>query len=109
MCILRSLFGSFGFEIAGRAFAMRLHHFLLICYLGLQLRFLIGLEVGLTGEIRAVNRASQRVTEAARLGFTKCIMPWHNLRGLDLPEGLDINVIGVRTIRDAVGALLPQG
>ena len=62
-------------------------------------------EIGLTGEIRAVNRASQRVTEAARLGFTKCIMPYHNLKGLTIPEDLDISVIGVRTIRDAVAAL----
>ena len=62
-------------------------------------------EIGLTGEIRAVNRASQRVSEAARLGFTKCIMPYHNINGINLPEGVSMEIIGVRTIPDAVAAL----
>ena len=63
-------------------------------------------EVGLTGEIRSVSHAALRVTEAARLGFTKCILPYHNLKNLTLPEDAQINVIGVRTIRDAVAALV---
>ena len=62
-------------------------------------------EVGLTGEIRSVNHASMRVTEAARLGFKRCIMPYHNLKTLNLPKGCEIEVIAVRTIRDAVDAL----
>lgn len=62
-------------------------------------------EIGLTGEIRAVNHAALRVTEAARLGFHKCILPYHNLKGLVLPGDTDIELIGVRTIRDAVNAL----
>ena len=62
-------------------------------------------EVGLTGEIRSVNRAALRVSEAARLGFRRCILPAHNLRGLTLPEDCEIELIGVRTIRDAVAAL----
>lgn len=62
-------------------------------------------EVGLTGEIRSVNHASLRVTEAARLGFRRCIMPYHNLKALNLPKDCDIEVIAVRTIRDAVDAL----
>ena len=63
-------------------------------------------EVGLTGEIRSVSHAALRVAEAARLGFTKCILPYHNLKNLTLPEDAQINVIGVRTIRDAVAALV---
>ena len=63
-------------------------------------------EVGLTGEIRAVNHAALRVTEAARLGFTKCILPYHNLKNLTIPDDAKINIIGVRTIRDAVAALV---
>ena len=63
-------------------------------------------EVGLTGEIRSVSHAALRVAEAARLGFTKCILPYHNLKNLTLPEDTQINVIGVRTIRDAVAALV---
>ncbi len=62
-------------------------------------------EVGLTGEIRAVSHAALRVTEAARLGFTRCILPYHNLKNLNLPEDAEIQVTGVRTIRDAVAAL----
>ena len=63
-------------------------------------------EIGLTGEIRAVNHASQRVTEAARLGFKKCIIPYHNLKGLTIPSDTDVEVVGVHTIRDAVNVLL---
>lgn len=63
-------------------------------------------EIGLTGEIRAVNHAAQRVTESARLGFKKCIIPYHNLKGLIIPSDTDIEIIGVRTIRDAVNVLL---
>lgn len=62
-------------------------------------------EIGLTGEIRAVNHASLRVTEAARLGFRKCILPYHNLKGIVIPPDTDIKLIGVHTIRDAVNAL----
>ncbi len=62
-------------------------------------------EVGLTGEIRSVNRAAMRVSEAARLGFRKCILPYHNLKGLVMPSDSEIEIIGVRSIRDAVAAL----
>ena len=62
-------------------------------------------EVGLTGEIRSVNHASMRVSEAARLGFSRCILPYHNLKSLSLPEDCGIEIVGVRTIRDAVSAL----
>ncbi len=62
-------------------------------------------EVGLTGEIRAVNHASLRVNEAARLGFRKCILPYHNLRNVTLPADSDMELIGVRNIREAVAVL----
>ena len=62
-------------------------------------------EVGLTGEIRSVNHAALRVTEAARLGFRRCIIPYHNIKGLKLPEDCKPEIIGVRNIRDAVSAL----
>lgn len=65
-------------------------------------------EIGLTGEIRAVNHAVQRVNEAARLGFDRCILPYHNVKGLALPDDLKIEIIGVRTIRDAVGVLTKE-
>ena len=62
-------------------------------------------EVGLTGEIRAVNHAAMRAAEASRLGFTRCILPYHNLKGIKLPPDCTIELIGVKTIRDAVSAL----
>lgn len=57
-------------------------------------------EVGLTGEVRAVNMAEQRILEAAKLGFSTCIVPKVNLKGLKLRE--DIAVIGVDSVRDVM-------
>ena len=62
-------------------------------------------EVGLTGEIRSVSHAALRVTEAARLGFRQCILPYHNLKGLTLPKDCKIEIVAVRNIREAVAAL----
>ena len=50
---------------------------------------LIG-EVGLTGELRAVVQLKKRLTELSKLGFTKCIVPYSNKKGLNIPEGLDV-------------------
>ncbi len=57
-------------------------------------------EVGLAGEVRAVSQAQQRVQEAARLGFTKCILPHACLKGLQKVDGVEI--YGVKTLRQAV-------
>jgi DNA repair protein RadA/Sms len=40
-------------------------------------------EVGLSGEIRAVNRAEQRIQEADRLGFTEIFISKYNAKGID--------------------------
>ncbi len=57
-------------------------------------------EIGLAGEIRAVNSAKARVAEAARLGFKRCILPYNNLKNLGEPiDGIE--VIGVKNIRQA--------
>ncbi|MDO4799610.1 MAG: DNA repair protein RadA [Bacillota bacterium] len=53
-------------------------------------------EVGLTGEIRAVSHVQQRINEAARMGFTKAIVPHGNLEGLQKPDGF--SVVGLRHI-----------
>ena len=53
-------------------------------------------EIGLTGEIRRVNRIEQRINEAAKLGFTKVYAPKNSLNGLKVPD--NIQVIGVTTI-----------
>lgn len=57
------------------------------CYIG---------EIGLTGEIRRVNRIEQRINEAAKLGFTKIYVPQNALAGLTTPQGIE--VIGVTTV-----------
>lgn len=60
-------------------------------------------EVGLTGELRAVNGASQRIWEAYRLGFHTCIMPVQEI-GESIPQ--EMNVVRVKTIADAIRAVL---
>ena len=57
-------------------------------------------EVGLTGEIRCVSSIGQRLTEVARLGFNKCIMPKSGTERLEIPEGL--TVYRVRNLREAI-------
>jgi DNA repair protein RadA/Sms len=57
-------------------------------------------EVGLTGEIRAVNMADQRVVEAAKMGFETCILPQANKGKLKTPEG--IKLVGVKNIGEVL-------
>ncbi len=57
-------------------------------------------EVGLSGEVRAVNMPEQRVAEAGKLGFKTCIMPEVSMKGLGHVKG--IKVIGVKNIREAI-------
>lgn len=59
-------------------------------------------EIGLAGEIRAVSQAQMRINEAVRLGFTKIIMPYHNLKGVNCN---DAELIGVKNIRQAFEAI----
>ncbi|MGN0537302.1 MAG: DNA repair protein RadA [Acutalibacteraceae bacterium] len=61
-------------------------------------------EIGLAGEIRSVSHADARVAEAARLGFHRCVLPYHNLGSItSAPQ--DMELVGVRTIRQAFEAL----
>ena len=57
-------------------------------------------EVGLTGEIRNVSNLSQRLSEVARLGFKKCIIPKNAPEKLEISAGL--TVYRVRNIREAI-------
>lgn len=61
-------------------------------------------EVGLTGEVRAVSQASQRVSEAMKIGFEKIIMPKANLPIQDVDTS-GVNIIGVSNIREALQAV----
>ncbi|HHV10519.1 MAG TPA: DNA repair protein RadA [Clostridiales bacterium] len=59
-------------------------------------------EVGLTGEIRAVNLAEHRVAEAAKMGFEVCILPQANKEHIKAPG---IKLIGVRSIQEVMSLL----
>lgn len=62
-------------------------------------------EIGLAGEIRAVSCCEQRVAEAYRLGFEKCIIPFNNYKSLSKDLKINADIIPVRTIREAFSAL----
>ena len=57
-------------------------------------------EVGLSGEVRAISQVQQRITEAAKMGFTRCIIPYANMEKLGKTG--DIKVIGVRNIGEVM-------
>ena len=57
-------------------------------------------EVGLSGEVRAVSFAEQRIQEAAKLGFKKAVVPKVCLEGLKVPAS--IKVIGVSNLSEAI-------
>ncbi len=57
-------------------------------------------EVGLSGEVRAVSMAQQRLSEARKLGFSTCILPKVSVKGLADTEG--IRVVGVGNISEAI-------
>lgn len=60
-------------------------------------------EVGLSGEVRAVSQARQRVAEAQKLGFTTCVVPQVSLE--DCRKDSRIRLIGVSNVQDAIDAL----
>ena len=57
-------------------------------------------EIGLSGEVRAVSMAKQRVMEAKKLGFTTCILPEVCLK--DVGQVEDMRLIGVASVMDAM-------
>ena len=61
-------------------------------------------EVGLSGELRSVPRAQARINEAARLGFTKCILPKASIKQItSCPASLEL--IGVRSLGQAISVI----
>ena len=66
-------------------------------------RMIVFGEVGLSGEVRAVNMPEQRVAEAKKLGFETCVVPEVSL---DMVKGIKgIKIIGVKTINDAMNLI----
>ena len=57
-------------------------------------------EVGLSGEIRPVNRIEQRISEASKLGFRRMIIPANNIKGEELRK-FAIEVVPVRRVEEA--------
>lgn len=57
-------------------------------------------EIGLGGELRNISHAEQRLSEAQRMGFEKCILPAQSLKGIDISK-YSMKIVGVRSIRQA--------
>lgn len=62
-------------------------------------------EVGLTGEIRGVSFVEQRLAEAIKMGFTRCIIPKTNEEALGKAFQNKIGVVGVSSVRDVIAVL----
>lgn len=60
-------------------------------------------EVGLSGEIRGVSMAKQRIQEAKKLGFRKCIMPKVSIEGVGRVDGIVLT--GVSGVKEAIALL----
>lgn len=60
-------------------------------------------EVGLSGEVRAVSMAEQRVQEAKKLGFTTCVLPKSNAEALK--GNYDLEIIGVANVHEAIALI----
>lgn len=58
-------------------------------------------EIGLSGEIRPVNRIEQRIMEAEKLGFSRIIIPFNNLKGFNASPKSRIEIVQVRKVEEA--------
>lgn len=63
-------------------------------------------EIGLTGEIRRVNQINERVKEAQKLGFKRIFVPKNNQ--IKLSDKVDVEIVPVATIRQAVRLIFPK-
>ena len=61
-------------------------------------------EVGLSGEVRGVSHVEQRLKEAEKLGFNKCILPRINVERIKAP-GRSLSLVGVTSIENAIEAI----
>jgi len=61
-------------------------------------------EVGLSGEIRPINRIEQRILEAEKLGFEKMIIPDFNLKSINIKK-LNIQLVQVKKVEEAFRVL----
>ena len=61
-------------------------------------------EIGLAGELRSVSHIEARVSEAFRLGFTRCVLPYHSVKNMDRKRFEGMELLGVRNVREAFEA-----
>ena len=66
-------------------------------------------EGGLGGELRSVPHVLERLTEAAKLGFTKAMVPANALRGRAAPAGMDVKAVGSLSEALRAAGLSPGG
>lgn len=64
-------------------------------------------EVGLGGEVRSVTRMESRIKEAVQMGFTRCVLPKRNIKGISSEYKDKISLIGIDFVEEAIDALLP--
>ncbi|MBQ8760082.1 MAG: DNA repair protein RadA [Bacteroidales bacterium] len=67
-------------------------------------RYAFAAEVGLSGEIRSVNRVEARIAEADKLGMEKIFISKYNCRGLDTSK-YNVEVVPLATIGDLIRSL----
>ncbi len=60
-------------------------------------------EIGLSGELRSVNQVESRISEAFRMGFTRCVLPYHSYKKIT-NKNMNIELIGAKTVRAAFEA-----
>jgi DNA repair protein RadA/Sms len=66
-------------------------------------------ELGLSGEVRAISRAAERMSEAAKLGFQRCMLPAANAKALRGKAPAGIEIVGVATLQEALRQIMPLG
>ena len=64
-------------------------------------------EVGLGGEVRSVPRIESRIKEALNMGFTTCILPKRNLKGLSKDLTEKIRLQGIEYVEESMKTLSP--
>ncbi|MBW2297634.1 MAG: DNA repair protein RadA, partial [Deltaproteobacteria bacterium] len=57
-------------------------------------------EVGLTGEVRAIGQIEIRAAEIRKMGFTRCLVPFSNLKRM--PDMGDLKLVGVKTVEETI-------
>ena len=60
--------------------------------------------LNVAGELRSVSHIESRVSEAYRLGFTRCVLPYHSMKSIDSKRFSGVELIGVHNVREAFDA-----